>query len=127
MKKNIRSRKLTCHCKEVQIEVKLDKDLQEVVRCNCSLCKRRGAIMAKIKLENLKILKGYDKLKIYKFGKKRHVEHFFCSICGIYTHHRSYTNPENFEFNVACIDSIDSFSLDKVSVADGQNHPLDKK
>ena len=70
MKKNIRSRKLTCHCKEVQIEVKLDKDLQEVVRCNCSLCKRRGAIMAKIKLENLKILKGYDKLKIYKFGKK---------------------------------------------------------
>ena len=46
---------LTCHCKLVQIELKLDNGIEELVRCNCSLCKRRGYIMAKIKLENLKI------------------------------------------------------------------------
>ena len=66
---------LTCHCKEVQIELKLDNGIEEMVRCNCSLCKRRGYIMANIKLENLKIIKGKDKLSVYKFGKKQHAEH----------------------------------------------------
>ena len=110
---------LTCHCKEVQIELKLNNDLEEVVRCNCSLCKKRGSIMAKIKLKNLKIIKGSDKLKLYKFGKNK-AEHFFCSTCGIYTHHKSYTNPENYEFNVGCLDNIDSFKFKDVPVFDGK-------
>ena len=62
--------------------------------------------MSKISLNRLKIIKGKNKLSIYKFGEKRHAEHFFCSNCGIYTHHRSYTNPENYEFNVACLDNV---------------------
>ena len=48
---------LTCHCKKVQLELKLEKGIEELVRCNCTLCKRRGSIMAKIKLENLKVIK----------------------------------------------------------------------
>ena len=55
---------LTCHCKEIKIELKLDNGLEELVRCNCSLCKKRGTIMAKIKLNNLKIIKGAEKLKL---------------------------------------------------------------
>ena len=111
---------LTCHCKEVQIELKLNNGIEEMVRCNCSLSKRRGYIMANIKLENLKIIKGKDKLSIYKFGKKQHAEHFFCKICGIYTHHRSYTNPKNYEYNVACIDDIDTFKFKDIQVYDGE-------
>ena len=111
---------LTCHCKEVQIELKLNNGIEEMVRCNCSLCKRRGYVMANIKLENLKIIKGKDKLSIYKFGKKQHAEHFFCKICGIYTHHRSYTNPKNYEYNVACIDDIDTFKFKDIQVYDGE-------
>tara|TARA_B100000214_G_scaffold355150_1_gene312671 strand:- start:826 stop:1194 length:369 start_codon:yes stop_codon:yes gene_type:complete len=110
---------LTCHCKKIKIELKLDQGLQELVRCNCSLCKRRGSIMAKIELKNLKIIEGEDKLSSYKFGKKEHAEHFFCSICGIYTHHRSFTNPENYEFNVACIDNVDTFIYENIPVFNG--------
>jgi len=110
---------LTCHCKKVLIELKLDNGLEEVLRCNCSLCKRRGSIMGKIKLKNLKIIKGAYKLKIYKFGKNK-AEHFFCSICGIYTHHKSYTNPENYEFNVACLDNVDAFKFKDIPVFDGE-------
>ena len=110
---------LTCHCQKVQIELKLNNVIDEIVRCNCSFCKKRGAIMAKIKLGNLKILKGHDKLKLYKFGKNK-AEHFFCSICGTYTHHKSYTNPENYEFNVACLDNIDTFEFKDVHVFDGE-------
>ena len=63
---------LTCHCKKVHLELQLKNGIEELVRCNCSLCKRRGSIMAKIKLENLKIIKGKDQLSVYKFGKKNH-------------------------------------------------------
>ena len=111
---------LTCHCKKVVIELNLIKGIEDLVRCNCSLCKRRGSIMAKVKLKNLKIKKGQDRLSVYKFGRKRHAEHFFCSICGIYTHHRSYTNPENYEFNVACIDTVDTFKYKDIRVFNGQ-------
>ena len=76
--------------------------------------------MAKVKIENLKIIKGVEKLFNYKFGRKNHAEHFFCSICGVYTHHRSYTNPENYEFNVACIDNIDTFKFQNIPVFDGE-------
>ena len=120
MKENNKIELLTCHCKEVQIKLELDKGIEELVRCNCTLCKRRGSIMAKIKLENLKVIKGGDKLSLYKFGKKQHAEHFFCSICGIYTHHRSYTNPKNYEFNVACIDNVDTFEYKEIPVFDGE-------
>ena len=118
---------LTCHCKKIKIELKLDQGLQELVRCNCSLCKRRGSIMAKIELKNLKIIEGEDKLSSYKFGKKEHAEHFFCSICGIYTHHNPRSNPAMTGFNLGCIDDIDTFKLDNINIIDGQNHPLDKK
>ena len=68
---------LTCHCKKVQLELKLEKGIEELVRCNCTLCKRRGSIMAKIKLENLKVIKGKDELSVYKFGKKDMQNTFF--------------------------------------------------
>ena len=35
---------LTCHCKKVEIELNLENGVEELVRCNCSLCKRRGYI-----------------------------------------------------------------------------------
>ena len=120
MKDNKYKTILTCHCKKVVIELNIIKGIEDLVRCNCSLCKRRGSIMAKVKLKNLKIKKGQDKLSVYKFGRKRHAEHFFCSICGIYTHHRSYTNPENYEFNVACIDTVDTFKYKDIRIFNGQ-------
>lgn len=120
MNKISKIKNLFCHCKTVHIEIKLEKGLEELTRCNCSLCKRRNAIMGMTKLENLKVIKGNDKLSVYQFGKKQHAEHYFCSICGIYTHHRSYTNPKNFEFNVACIDDVDIFEYKDIPVFDGK-------
>ena len=82
--------------------------------------------MAIVKNENFKIIKGKDKLSLYQFHTKV-AKHYFCSICGIYTHHHPRINPELTGFNVGCLEDIDTFKLDNVSVADGQNHPLDKK
>ena len=39
-------------------------------------------------------------------------EHFFCKICGIYTHHHRRSDPDGAAINIGCIDSIDPFKYE---------------
>ena len=82
--------------------------------------------MSMVKNEDFKIKKGHDKLTLYKFHTKV-AKHYFCSYCGIYTHHNPRSNPKMTGFNLGCIDSIDTFDLKNIIINDGNNHPLDKK
>ena len=42
-------KKLTCHCGEVEAEVKLPENgFETLARCNCSICKRKGYVMTPI-------------------------------------------------------------------------------
>ena len=77
-------KKLTCHCNAVEAEINISGNLDKTLRCNCSLCKRKGAVMSMVKNEDFKIVKGEDKLKLYQFHTKV-AKHYFCSVCGIYT------------------------------------------
>ena len=80
-------KKLSCHFGEVEIEVNVPDQFKKLMRCNCSLCKRKGAIMTMVEHEDLKVIKGQDLLKFYQYHTKV-AEHYFCSNCGIYTHHK---------------------------------------
>ena len=120
-------KKLTCHCGEVEVEINLpDTGFSKLIKCNCTICKRKGAVMSMIKNEDFKIIKGTEELKVYQFHTKV-AKHYFCSKCGIYTHHNPRSNPAMTGFNVGCIDDVDTFKLKDVSVNNGHNHPLDKK
>ena len=120
-------KKLTCHCEKVELEVNiLDEDFKKLMRCNCSLCKKKGAIMTPIPKEALKVVKGEDILKLYQYHTKV-AKHYFCSNCGIYTHHVMRSNPNMYGINVACLEGIKPFELENVVINDGENHPLDKK
>ena len=119
-------KKLTCHCGEVEAEINLDGDLAKVIKCNCSICKRKNAVMSMVKNEDFKIIKGKNKLKLYQFYSKV-AKHYFCSNCGIYTHHNPRSNPKMYGINIACLEGVDPFKLSDVSVNDGENHPLDQK
>ena len=119
-------KKLTCHCGAVEAEININGDFEKMMRCNCSICKRKGAIMSIVKNEDFKIIKGRDKLKLYQFHSKL-AKHFFCTICGMYTHHNPRINPSLTGFNLGCIDEVDVYNLKNVTIADGKNHPLDKK
>ena len=118
--------KLKCHCGSVEAEITLAGSLKKVLRCNCSICNRKAAIMSMVENKDFKIVKGKDNLTLYQFHSKV-AKHFFCSICGIYTHHNPRSNPLMTGFNVGCIDEIDTYKLNEIQVNDGKNHPLDKK
>ena len=105
-------KKLTCHCGEIQAEIKVSGNLEKVLRCNCSICKRKGSIMAMVKNEDFKIVRGKEKLNLYQFHSKI-AKHFFCSICGIYTHHRR-RRDDGFGVNTGCLDRFSIDDLDEV-------------
>jgi hypothetical protein len=120
-------KKLTCHCENVEVEVNIpEAGFPKLMRCNCSLCKRKGAVMSPLPKENVKLVKGQDSLKLYQYHTKV-AEHYFCSNCGIYTHHKMRSNPNMIGVNVACIEGINPFELGDIAVNDGINHPLDQK
>ena len=120
-------KKLTCHCENVELEVNIpEAGFPKLMRCNCSLCKRKGAVMSPLPKENVKLVKGQDSLKLYQYHTKV-AEHYFCSNCGIYTHHKMRSNPNMIGVNVACIEGINPFQLGDIAVNDGINHPLDQK
>ena len=119
-------KKLKCHCGAVEAEINLTGNIEKIIKCNCSICKRKGAVMSMVKNENFNIIKGQEKLKLYQFHTKV-AKHFFCSNCGIYTHHNPRSNQALTGFNLGCLEDFDIFQLKDVAVNDGQNHPLDKK
>ena len=119
-------KKLSCHCGEVEAEINAPDNLEKVLKCNCSICKRKGAIMSMVKNEDFKIVKGEDKLKLYQFHTKV-AKHHFCSSCGIYTHHNPRSNPAMTGFNLGCVDEINTFDLKDIILINGNNHPLDQK
>ena len=120
-------KKLICHCGEVELEIKESEGaLNKFLRCNCTLCKKKGYIMTFAPITDVKIMKGKDKLKLYQYHTKV-AEHYFCSECGIYTHHKMRSRPDTFGLNVGCIDDIDQFKLENIGLNDGQNHPMDQK
>ena len=119
-------KKLNCHCGAIEAEINVPDNLEKVLRCNCSLCKRKGAVMSMVRNEDFKITKGIEKLKLYQFHTKV-AKHYFCTICGIYTHDNPRSNPAMTGFNLGCVEEIDTFDLEDVAINDGHNHPLDKK
>ena len=125
-KKNNYMRLLKCHCGAIEAQINVPENFEKILRCNCSLCKRKGALMSMVKNDDFKITKGINELKRYQFHTKI-AEHYFCSICGVYTHHHPRSNPAMTGFNLGCIDEIDTFDLKNITIIDGYNHPLDKK
>ena len=58
-------KKLKCHCGAIEAEINIAENLEKILRCNCSLCKRKGAVMSIVKNEDFKIIKGASNLKLY--------------------------------------------------------------
>ena len=118
------SRVLKCHCGTVEISVEFDNGLENIRRCGCSLCRRKGAVMAAVPLEKLSVTKGKNNLSCYQWNTKV-AEHYFCKTCGIYTHHKRRSNPNQYGINIACLDGVDPYSYENVPVGNGDlNAPL---
>jgi hypothetical protein len=117
--------KATCHCGAVELELSLPDGIVDPRRCDCSICRRKGAIVASVPLSGLRVVKGLEALALYQFNTHA-AKHFFCSVCGIYTHHQRRSNPNEYGYNVGCLEGVNPYDLGAVPTLDGVNHPADR-
>lgn len=115
----------SCHCGAVVLELTLPNGIENPRRCDCSICRRKGAMVASVDLSGIRIIEGKDMLKLYQFNTNT-AKHYFCSHCGIYTHHQRRSNPTEYGFNIGCLEGVNPFDLGDVIINDGVNHPSDR-
>lgn len=110
--------KASCHCGAVELELNLPNGIEDLRRCDCSICRRKGAIMASVALSGIRIVKGQDVLRLYQFNTMT-AKHYFCPVCGIYTHHQRRSRPEQYGYNVGCLEGVNPFDLGDIPTNDG--------
>lgn len=95
-----------CHCGTVQFEALIS--LQDPFRCNCSFCRRRGAVMHKAEPGSFRLTSADPKLAPKSYGSKDFAQHYFCPQCGIqcFTDIRR-NGQQTYAVNLSCIDGLD--------------------
>lgn len=100
----------SCHCGVVRFEV--NTPVTPAARCNCSLCRRKGALMSPtFAAAELRVLSGEDALTMYQFNT-RVARHYFCKHCGIYPFHQTRKDPLLWRVNLGCVDGLDAYALE---------------
>ena len=114
----------SCHCGAVRLRAPWRGRWDKARRCDCSFCRRRFVAVASVPVGELEVSDPEGALTLYQFGTMV-AEHYFCSRCGIYTHHRRRSNPSEYGVNIACFAGTDVRLYLDVPVGDGINHPKD--
>jgi hypothetical protein len=91
----------SCHCGAVRFEIV--SDFPELTTCDCSICRRRNALMVKVHEDRFTLVAGEEALSRYQFHTHTAV-HYFCKTCGIYPFHRKRTAPDHYGVNVFCLE-----------------------
>lgn len=105
----------SCHCQAVRFEI--ETDFLELTRCDCSICRRKNALMVKVHESKFRLRAGAESLTKYQFHT-RTARHFFCKVCGIYPFHRKRVMPDTLGINVFCLHDFDPAGI-PVRQADG--------
>ncbi len=114
----------SCHCGAVKFTTTLTQGFTSARRCTCSICRMRGAVAVTSTPAEFRIIEGKDQLATYRFNTMG-AEHHFCTVCGIYTHHKRRSSPDQLGVNVACLEGVSPFDFREVVVYDGSRHPAD--
>ncbi|MFM1895267.1 MAG: hypothetical protein RLZZ385_341 [Pseudomonadota bacterium] len=101
----------SCHCGAISFEFS-GPEIASGLRCNCSICRRKGATMTDYVVgpKDIRIKVAGDALGTYVFGTGL-AKHHFCRTCGIYTFHQTRRQPGFYRINTGCLDGVDSPNL----------------
>ncbi len=113
-----------CHCGCNRFEI--DAEIDHVRECDCSICRRRGALIFRVSPDQIRFLTPLEQLSVYRWGTRTGAD-YFCAICGV-TPFRQPSTPTAAELNagmipfkgwavnVRCIDNIDLSNVRRVRI-----------
>lgn len=107
----------SCHCGRIAFEV--DGTIDQVMDCNCSLCRTRGGLLWFVPRSALRLRTPEGDLSTYTFNK--HVlKHHFCAKCGIAPFSEGESNGAKMAaINTRCLEGVGLSKL-KVVKYDGR-------
>lgn len=107
-----------CHCGGIAFE--LDADIREAIDCNCSMCRKRGGLLAFFPRAALSLSTPESALGTYVFNRQQ-IRHHFCPACGIAPFSEG-ADPASgaamVAVNLRCLPDLDLATL-KVERVDG--------
>lgn len=100
----------SCHCGAVRFTA--ETDLGRTMTCNCSICRRTGAVLAFVPAASFHLETSENALQDYQFNKHI-IHHLFCKTCGVRAFGRGKApdGSEMVAINVRCLDGVDLAAL----------------
>lgn len=107
----------SCHCGKIAFT--LDDEITEAIECNCSICRRRGAVLAASGADRFTFEGSRDDMATYTFHNHV-IQHHFCRTCGCapFAEGRGRDGSDMVMVNLRCADDFDLSTL-KISPFDG--------
>ena len=96
-----------CHCGKVAFEV--DVAVERAIQCNCSICHKRGLLLAFTDNDHFRFGKGEAQLTGYRFNTDK-IDHVFCKDCGVESFARGVRPSDGapvIALNLRCLDGFD--------------------
>jgi hypothetical protein len=82
----------SCHCGDVRFEVDVDLDYARV--CDCSLCRKRGALNHRIEESQIRLHTPLHAMTLYQWHTMT-AKDYFCPRCAILPFRRPRTGPRS--------------------------------
>lgn len=102
----------SCHCGRIAFT--LEGEVSEAIDCNCSMCRRRGSLLAFFPREALTLTSKEGDYGTYRFNTEK-IAHHFCQTCGVSPFSEAIhpkTGVPTVAVNVRCLPDVDIAALD---------------
>ena len=110
----------TCNCHCGQLKIAFASELEKVIECNCSHCRKKGFLLTFMPKEQTQITLPDGAYSTYTFNKHV-IQHHFCKTCGCspFGYGKGHDNTETVAINLRCLDIPLDLSTVKVIAYDG--------
>ena len=114
-----RSIRGSCHCQAVSYVLAAVPSTG--IACNCSICRRKGHLLAFFPPAKFTLETPRDALATYSFNKQV-IQHHFCRTCGCapFAEGRTPDGREMIAINLRCVEDFDLASVE-ITEFDGAN------
>jgi hypothetical protein len=114
----------SCHCGRVRFSFRCGP-ITAGVRCNCSLCVRRAAILSARYIPASDFTPHADAGDLLEYlWNERVLSNYSCRHCGVFTYiGDGENNRDGYRVNLGCVEGLDSLALE-VRFIDGKSVPL---
>lgn len=107
----------SCHCGK--IAYRLEEEPTEAMECNCSICRRKGYLLAFTTPAAFTLETSRDDITVYTFNKQV-IRHQFCKTCGCAPFGEGTDDKGNamVAVNLRCAEGVDMTKI-KITHFDG--------